>query len=354
MKRTAEQNLRYPLLLIHGLFSSSRTWRVTVKSFIADYDLRFGGEISWRADGIDKETKPGDFYTFTFSSNRNLSYREQAEELHAAVEKIKRLNDAGKVVLAGHSMGGLAARALIQLKSANDVYALITMGTPHYGSPLALLRESSEAGALKALKKLQKILGRSDFRVETSLGFFRRLLRRLFMATSEAEREVNDFFSSEAFIELAPGSRALEELNRAPLPSQIRYVFITGSLTDFAAFPDPEWIARYRKLNSFWKKFAADSIHRLSTRYLKKPYDDFRRYLGRYAPGANELELTQLMDFDGAVPVMSQIIAHFKTDPALRAVLPVFASHNRLTKRPAKIFQALAVAGVVGPGAQRK
>lgn len=354
MKRSPEQNLRYPLLLIHGLFSSSRTWRVTVKSFVADYDLRFGGEISARADGIDKETRPGDFYTFTFSSNYNLSYRDQAEELHAAVQKIKRLNDADKVVLAGHSMGGLAARALIQLKSAKDVYALITMGTPHYGSPLALLRESSEAGALKALKKLQKILGRSDFRVETSLGFFRRMLRRLFNLTSEAEREVNDFFSSEAFIELAPGSTALEELNRAPLPTSIRYVFITGSLTDFAAFPDPEWIARYRKLNSFWKKFAADSIHRLSKRYLKAPYAEFREYLGRYSREAKSLEPAQLMDFDGAVPVVSQMIAHFKTAPVLRAVLPVFASHNRLTKRPAKIFQALAVCGAVGPGTQRE
>jgi hypothetical protein len=66
------------------------------------------------------------------------------------------------------------------------------------------------------------------------------------------------------------------------------------------------------------------------------------------------MEARRLMDFDGAVPVMSQIISHFKTAPALRAVLPVFASHNRLTKRPAKLFQALAICGAVGPGTQRK
>lgn len=346
--RSAEQNLRYPLLLVHGLFSSSRTWRRTVRSFIDDYDLRYGGEISMRPVKNPAPVSPGDFYTWNFSSNYNLSYRQQAQELARGIQEIRELNGCEKVVLAGHSMGGLAARALVQLYGAEEVFALITLGTPHYGSPLALLREATQKDARLLLSRISRLLGRADNRSENDPGLLRRALQRLFRITTEAEAEVDRFFSSAAFIELAPGSAALEELNQAALPESLRYVFITGSLTDFAAFPDPQFIARYRKLNSFWKRMASKAVNHVSHRYLAAPYEQFRSYLSRYQAAAADIPLGQLMDFDGAVPVMSQMIQHFKNPPLLRVTLPVFASHNRLTKRPHKLFHALALCGAVG------
>ena len=348
MRRSEEQNLRYPALFVHGLFSSNRTWRKTVNTFIEDYDLRFGGIVTAKQPENLPLPVPGDFYTWNFSSNRLLSYRQQAEELAAGIEHIRRLNSADKVVLVGHSMGGLAARALVQLCGASDVFALITIGTPHYGSPLALLRDSTHGEARKFISKLTKLLARAEAPGEANPSFLRRILRRLFSISTEAQDEVDSFFSSEAFLELAPGSAALEELNRAELPTALRYVFITGSLTDFAAFPDPVWIARYRKLNSLWKRLAVSTVQTISNRYLREPYDEFKNYLDRYLPDASEYSMAHLTDFDGAVPVLSQIIGHFKTPPLLKAVLPVYASHTRLTKRPAKIFQALAVCGAVG------
>jgi pimeloyl-ACP methyl ester carboxylesterase len=348
LQRSAEQNLKFPVLFVHGLFSSSRTWTKTVSAFIEDYDLRYGGTVSANPPSGQLQPTPADFYTWNFSSNHHLSYRKQAEELAAGIETIRRLNGAEQVVLIGHSMGGLAARALVQLYGARDVYALITIGTPHYGSPLALLRESTHRDARNIFEKLTKLLARADAPGETRPGFFRRLARRLFRVTTEAQQELDGFFSSEAFIELAPGSEALEELNRADLPTDLRYVFITGSLTDFAAFPDPVWIARYRKLNSVWKRLAANTVQTISNRYLLEPYEEFQRYLSAYLPDAADYTPAHLTDFDGAVPVLSQIIGHFRDPPLLKAVLPVYASHTRLTKRPAKIFQALAVCGAVG------
>jgi pimeloyl-ACP methyl ester carboxylesterase len=348
LMRTAEQNLRYPLLLVHGLFSSSRTWRKTVCTFIDEYDLRYGGEITMRTVKNPAPVKPGDFYTWNFSSNHNLSYRQQAEELAKGISQIRALNSCDKVIIAGHSMGGLAARALVQLYSAQEVFALITLGTPHYGSPLALLREATQQDAQRLLRRISRLMGRADNRSENNPGILRRALMRLFRVTTEAEAEVERFFSSEAFVELAPGSAALEELNRAELPESLRYVFITGSLTDFAAFPDAEFIARYRKLNSFWKRMTTKAVNSLSNRYLLAPYEEFRSYLSDYHTAAAHLPLEQLMDFDGAVPVMSQMIHHFRNPPLLKVALPVFASHNRLTKRPHKLFQALAVCGAVG------
>ncbi|HNN01318.1 MAG TPA: alpha/beta fold hydrolase [Turneriella sp.] len=351
LTRSAEQNLRYPLLLVHGLFSSSRTWRKTVRTFVDDYDLRYGGEISMRPVKNPLPVTPGDFYTWNFSSNHNLSYRQQAEELARGIRQIRELNSCEKVVIAGHSMGGLAARALVQLYGAQEVFALITLGTPHYGSPLALLREATQKDAQRLLGRISRLMGRADNRSENNPGMLRRALMRMFRVTTEAEAEVDRFFSSEAFVELAPGSAALEELNRAELPESLRYVFITGSLTDFAAFPDAQFIARYRKLNSFWKRMATKAVNSVSNRYLLAPYEEFRTYLSRYQSAAAGFPIEQLMDFDGAVPVMSQMIHHFRNPPLLKVALPVFASHNRLTKRPHKLFHALAVCGAVGASA---
>jgi pimeloyl-ACP methyl ester carboxylesterase len=347
--RTPEQNLRYPLLLIHGLFSSSRTWEKTVTAFIEEYDLRYGGQIS---AAVLKDAKhniaAGDFYTWNFSDSRNLSYREQAQELQVAVHGLKQVNKTDKVILAGHSMGGLAARALVQFYNADDIFALITLGTPHYGSPLALLRDSTHHGARKIFSGLHRALARAEYRGEKPPGFFRRLFLKLFSVTSEAEAELDRFFGSEAFAELMPASTALEELNSAPLPANIHYAFITGSVTDFSAFRDSEALLRYKKLTKLWIQFTASAVKSLNNRYLDEPYKVFREYLSRYMPGTEKLTNEQLTDFDGAVPVFSQVLNHFKTPPVLKAVLPVFASHTRLTKRHAKLFQALAVVGAVG------
>lgn len=349
LRRTPEQNLRFPVLLVHGLFSSSRTWRKTVRTWIDEYDLRYGGEIGLPgAKKSQMQPTEGDFYTWNFSSNHNLSYREQALELGEGVRQIKALNHCEKIVIVGHSMGGLAARALVQFYDPESVHALITLGTPHYGSPLALLREATHRDARSLLERISRLLARADNRTENNPGPLRRMLMKIFRVTTEAEAEVDRFFTSEAFIELAPGSAALEELNRAPLPASLRYVFITGSLTDFSAFPDAEFIARYRKLNSLWKRLTTKAVNQLSNRYLAQPYACYRDYLIKYQPSAANLPLEQIMDFDGAVPVTSQIIQHFAKPPLLKAVLPVFASHNRLTKRPHKLFQALAICGAVG------
>ncbi len=347
--RAPERNLRYPLLLVHGLFSSSRTWKKTVAAFIEDYDLRYGGEISVATFTDAKQhVAAADFYTWNFSNSRNLSYREQARELQVAVRGLREINKTDKVILAGHSMGGLAARALVQFYGADDVFALITLGTPHYGSPLALLRDSTHHGARQVFSGLHRALARAEYHGDKQPGFFRRLFLRLFRVTSEAEAEIDRFFASEAFGELMPGSAALEELNAAPLPANLRYAFITGSITDFSAFRDAETLLRYKKFTKLWIQFTASAVKSLNNRYLDDPYKIFRDYLGRYVSDAAQLTQEQLTDFDGAVPVFSQILNHFKTAPLLTAVLPVFASHTRLTKRPAKLFQALAVVGAVG------
>ena len=60
-----------------------------------------------------------------------------AEQLAAKVSEICSATGAERVVLVGHSMGGLVARAYLRRFGAGRVAKLVTIGTPHHGSVLA-------------------------------------------------------------------------------------------------------------------------------------------------------------------------------------------------------------------------
>lgn len=54
------------------------------------------------------------------------------------IDRARQRSGAAKVILVGHSMGGLVSRSYIQSRAyGGDVERLITMGTPHRGSPEA-------------------------------------------------------------------------------------------------------------------------------------------------------------------------------------------------------------------------
>lgn len=88
--------------------------------------------------------------TFTqagYRRNRDLfvafyDWRKPVEEsarryLVGWIDRAKKAANASKVILIGHSMGGLVARSYIQspeYPARNDVARLITLGTPHRGS----------------------------------------------------------------------------------------------------------------------------------------------------------------------------------------------------------------------------
>lgn len=162
----------YPILFIHGLNSSSTTWDATTAYFDTQYGYTFGGRFDFclNADGnngtanlnifptagadiaaFETSMINGDYYTLNFNvntdgsigtaalSNQSAIYK-QGIAVKKAIERVMQLTGKNKVILVGHSMGGLASRQYIQNTNywqpdnAHHVAKLLTLGTPHGGS----------------------------------------------------------------------------------------------------------------------------------------------------------------------------------------------------------------------------
>ncbi|MCF7675217.1 MAG: alpha/beta fold hydrolase, partial [Akkermansiaceae bacterium] len=165
----------HPVLFIHGLNSNAKTWD-QLKSFLHDHGWLHGGDPKLElgatpAGDSVSGVNSGDFYTMNMSDAGNdppsqtLTFCQQGYEVAKVVEKIKSVKGSAKVILVGHSMGGLAARAYLEDFGAwdpsrsrlfqHDVSQLITIGTPHLGSPLpTILDEWPLAAALAYLKHI--------------------------------------------------------------------------------------------------------------------------------------------------------------------------------------------------------
>ena len=111
------------VLLLHGFFQTRNIWdAMETRLRRAGYgviSLNLGG-LMWRFN-----TK---------------SIVKQAEFLYAKMEKICKNHNIDKFHIIGHSMGGLVARHYVQHCDGNKrVQSLITLGSPHHGTPTALL-----------------------------------------------------------------------------------------------------------------------------------------------------------------------------------------------------------------------
>jgi len=109
---------RLPVLLIHGYGCNGGYWRP-----LREMLMREG--ISHDAVDLEPVTAGIDDYVDT---------------VEAAVQRLLAATGAGRVVIVGHSMGGLVARAwLRQYGAAAEarVARVVTIGTPHFGTVLA-------------------------------------------------------------------------------------------------------------------------------------------------------------------------------------------------------------------------
>jgi len=118
-----DQQQGLPVLLIHGYACNSGYWlpmsKLLKQARISHY-------------GIDLEP-PG------------ASIDDFAPQVHAAVERLRAETGSAQVIILGHSMGGLVARAYLRRYGNGHIARVITLGTPHHGTALAHLGPGSNA-----------------------------------------------------------------------------------------------------------------------------------------------------------------------------------------------------------------
>ncbi|MGC4000218.1 MAG: alpha/beta fold hydrolase [Anaeromyxobacter sp.] len=173
VKRTDFSRCRRPVLLLHGFFTSRRTFDVL--------------ERRLRRDGY------GVFTLDLGGLGRTLNTRgidDLADYVRAKVERIYARNPTlGPLLIVGHSKGGLVASYYVKkLGGWRRTRAVVTLGTPHNGTPVAYL------GA--------------------PIGFFARSLWQM-----------------------VPGSPFLRRLASGPWPAQVRLTSIWSREDGSAPYP---------------------------------------------------------------------------------------------------------------------
>jgi pimeloyl-ACP methyl ester carboxylesterase len=68
-----------------------------------------------------------------------------AEVVHGAVERLRAATGAARVVLVGHSMGGLASRVYLRRHGDAHVARVVTLASPHHGTVFGRLGHSRNA-----------------------------------------------------------------------------------------------------------------------------------------------------------------------------------------------------------------
>ena len=203
---TTQTKLPYPIIFIHGLNSSSSTWETTKNFLTSTFGLTDGGffDVNLNYDGSlltsNKTTDSylyysntnavsgGDIYFVNFAVNTggvvflnsngtindnclNLSNQsaiaKQGYILKDIIMSVMQLSGKNKVVLMGHSMGGLASREYLQnslnwqLDGLHHIAKLATTGTPHGGSDAIggqILNVDYSSEAIRDLKKISVYL----------------------------------------------------------------------------------------------------------------------------------------------------------------------------------------------------
>lgn len=227
LKNTVYAQSPFPVIFIHGLVGSADSWR-DFGDILEQHGWIFGGCPIFDLDTklvkgicnisvfIGPNITSGDFYRMQFSDNQTLTFLDQAKELSAIIDAVLTLNPgATKVILVGHSMGGLAARSYLQLLSPDDkVVKLITVGTPHLGAELAVVYQElcqTSKPSLALCNVIKEVITVEPF--------------------------------SLAITELRTDSLALQRLNNLinhPLPNQIEFTSIIGRGTGTPILGPPD------------------------------------------------------------------------------------------------------------------
>lgn len=125
----------YPKIFVHGLSGSCADWEPMI-SHVAD-GRPDEGCISEVDDLLASrgEVDPDSLWNYDYYASGSTGIEGYAERLEVVVQNVLEVTGAEKVVLVGHSMGGLVVRRYMANSNENweSVHRFVTAGTPNLG-----------------------------------------------------------------------------------------------------------------------------------------------------------------------------------------------------------------------------
>ena len=160
---------------------------------------------------------------FSFATVNNSF--QQGKELKRIIDRVKKTNRVQKVILVGHSMGGLAAREYLQSEFyAEDVAGYVSVGTPHQGSNFDLKKV--------ALKFTPKIFKNLYWDIDASSDAVRDLRPHSIYLEGGSENDSPKIFKNKDINLNGVKDDHIVGLNnfqKKPLPEDVVYASVIGS-----------------------------------------------------------------------------------------------------------------------------
>ncbi|MBX2802252.1 MAG: GPI inositol-deacylase [Myxococcales bacterium] len=196
------------VVLVHGLGTTEWCWSLHADAYLGDPEATFGSLLA-------RDTASTPLFA-RYNTGRTVARNGLA--LAEALEH--HTSGASRLVLVGHSMGGLIARAACHAASRaghgwlERTDLVISLGTPHRGAPLARFGRTATEG-----------LGAVDLPAT-------RILSRILAGRSAGVRDLEH--GDVGDIGPDPDSVALPEDRVVPLQPGIRYAFLSATVADTA------------------------------------------------------------------------------------------------------------------------
>ena len=178
-----------PLIIIHGWQGKNGlTNPETLKKFEHSAEIYWDTFLNYFNNSELKDIYQ--IYLYKYPSYKHITYN--ARILEELIGEISNLNNKKTVILA-HSMGGLVARSLIEEHGYTGAQTLITLATPHHGSPAAIKEWIDTADIVEFFLKDLDTPGSNDLFWDNYDGVFEWVRREMVDGWDGRMPEMVDF-----------------------------------------------------------------------------------------------------------------------------------------------------------------